>query len=153
MAAQWPLIVNKLVTLLPTLAGWSAVDVIDGRPVQDVTADQYCTVGFVTSPNNADEHAGSYTQTQDPDGFQYVESGTVRCQVTSATGATDIPAQRTALFVLCNAVEGSVRADRTLGGVLAPASTLDLHVEVLAVANQSGSAVSAVLTFSYTTVT
>lgn len=153
MAAQWPLLVTKLVALLPTLSGWSTVDVIDGRPVQSVTADQYCTVGFVASPNNSDETAGSYTQVRDPDGFQYAETGTVRCQIVSTTGDTDIPGQRTALFVLCDAFEASVRVDRTLGGVLSVTSTLDLQVEVLAAANGNGSALSAVLTLTYYTVT
>lgn len=44
MAAQWPLVVAKLLELLPTLDGWDQVRVLDG-PVRGPTPKQYATVG------------------------------------------------------------------------------------------------------------
>jgi hypothetical protein len=147
MAAQWPLVVARLVTLLPTLSGWSAVTVFDGPPVTaDVTSD-YVTVGFV-----ADDQAGDYNQTQDPNGFQYVETGTVRSQLSCITGDIDFPSMRTRVFALMDALEAAVRADRRLG-VLSPSGTSELDVDVLSLSNANGTAQSLVFTLHYQTVT
>jgi len=52
----WPVIVARLLELLPTLDGWAGVEVYDGPPVtRDAPAD-YCTVGFVLD----EDVAGSY---------------------------------------------------------------------------------------------
>jgi hypothetical protein len=154
MASQWPLIVDQLVTLLPALPGWAEVTVYDGRPTVPSPPLVYCTVGYVRlAAGDTDEQAGSFTKTRDPDGFQYVEVGDIRCQINTGMVGIDMPGQRAALFALADAIEASVRADRTLGGVLSPTSTLDLSVEVLAAINSGGTAASAVLTFLYSTVT
>ena len=147
MAAQWPLVVARLLALLPTLSGWSNVVVIDGPLVSaDVPAD-FVTVGYV-----ADDQAGSYNQVQDPNGFQYVETGTVRSQLNCATGDTDLPGMRTRVFALMDALEAAVRLDRTLG-VLSPAGTSELDVDVLSLSNSSGTAQQLTFTLHYQTVT
>jgi hypothetical protein len=129
------------------------VTVTQGRLTLPVATAQYCTVAFVES----DEfRAGSYRQTRDPDGTSYQETGNVLCQIntsTADTSASAVPTQQDALFVLLDALEVSVRTDRTLGGVLSPDSNLDLLVEVLSGLTGNGTAESAVLTLNYYTVT
>lgn len=148
MAAQWPLIVNRLVALLPTLSGWSAMTVFDGKPITEDWPANYCTVGYVFD----DLNAGTYSTTQDPDGYQYQETGEVRCQATVQTGDIDLSGMRTLLFSLTDALEAAIRTDRTLG-VLSKDSTLDLLVQPLAVQNNKGTAFSTVFTVRYLTVT
>jgi len=147
MGAQWPLVVARMNTLLPTLSGWDAVMVSDGPLISADVPTDYVTVGYVD-----DDTAGDYNQTQDPNGFQYVETGTVRSQLNCVTGDTDLPSMRARVFALMDALEAAVRADRRLG-VLSPAGTSELDVEVLSLSNENGTAQSLVFTLHYQTVT
>ena len=147
MGAQWPLVVARLLTLLPTLPGWSAVTVLDGPLISADVPTDYVTVGYVDN-----EQAGSYSQVQDPNGFQYVETGTVRSQLNCTTGDTDLAGMRARVFALVDAVEAAVRADRRLG-VLSPAGTSELVVDVLSLQNSAGTAQQLTLTLHYQTVT
>lgn len=149
MAAQWPLIITRLVTYLPTLAGWSAVTVYDGKPVTDDFPLVYCTVGYVYD----DQNAGTYSTTQDPDGFRIQETGEIRNQITAQTGDDiTLPAIRTQLFTYTDAFDAAIRADRTIG-VLSKDSSIDLIVEPLPIQNSKGTAFSAVFTVRYFTIT
>ena len=147
MATQWPLIVARLAALLPTLPGWSAVTVYDGPPVTNDVPRDYVTVGYV-----ADEQAGTYISVQDPNGFQWIETGTVRCQLSSMSGDTNLSLMRSRVFGLMDALEAAVRADRRLG-VLSPAGTSELDVDILSLQNVSGAAQSLLFTLHYQTFT
>ena len=148
MAAQWPRVVARLLTLLPTLPGWSAVTIYDGLPITlDVPTD-FVTVGYV-----AGQVAGNYSSVQDPNGFQWAETGDVQSQLNCATGDSDLSGVRARAFVLADALDASVRADRTLGGVLSPAGTSELSVQVESLENAAGTAQSLLLTLHYFTVT
>ena len=148
MAAQWPLIVARLLVLLPTLPGWSDVAVIDGLPLTADIPTDAVTVGYVT-----DDNAGAYTTIQDDSGFQWQEMGTVRGELSCVTGDTDLASMRTRMFGLIGAFQDSIRADRTLGGVLSPTGTVDLQVDVRSVQDVSGTEQSAVFTLTYFTIT
>jgi len=147
MATQWPLIVARLVALLPTLSGWSGVTVIDGPLVSADVPTDYVTVGYV-----ADDQAGTYNMQQDPNGFQYIEVGTVRSQLNCSTGDADLVGMRARVFALIDSLDAAIRADRRLG-VLSPAGTSELEVEVLSMQNANGTAQSLVFTLMYQTVT
>jgi len=149
MATQWPLIAERLLGLLPTLSGWTDVQVFDGPPVTgDIPAD-YATVGYVS-----DSQAGTYSLMQDDDGFQWGETGTIRSQLTCVTGDEDGLADcRTRAFALMDSVETYVRSDRTLGGVISPAGTSQLDVEVVSMQSGNGSGQTVVFTLTYYTVT
>jgi len=148
MATQWPLVVNRLVALLPTLPGWSDVTVIDGLPLTADVPTDVVTVGYVS-----DDNAGAYTTIQDDSGFQWQESGTVRCELSCVTGDTDLASMRTRMFGLLDSLEASIRADRTLGGVLSPQGTSELEVSVISDQGVSGAEQSAVFTLTYFTIT
>jgi hypothetical protein len=147
MATQWPLVVARLVALLPTLPGWSGVTAFDGPPVTAEVPTDYVTIGYV-----ADDHAGSYDTVQDPSGFRWVETGTVRSQLSCVTGDIDLAGTRARVFVLMDAVDAAVRADRRLG-VLSPEGTAELAVDVITVQNANGTAQSLIFTLHYQTVT
>ena len=148
MATQWPRVVARLLTLLPTLPGWSAVAVYDGLPITLDTPTDYITVGYV-----ANQVAGAYTTVQDPNGFQWAETGTVEAQLNCTTGDSDLPGMRARVFALADALDASIRADRTLGGTLSPAGTSGLDVTVDSLENSAGTAMSLLLTLYYQTVT
>lgn len=148
MAAQWPLVVDRLVALLPTLPGWDAVSVFDGKPVTDARPANYATVGYVPGSDNA----GTYSTTQSNDGFQYIETGQILSQLVCATGSVDLPGLRTAAFALLDQFDAAVRADRRLG-VLSQEGTADLTVDPLPASNKQGTALALVFTLSYLTVT
>ena len=147
MAAQWPLVVDRLVALLPTLTGWDQVAVFDGPPTTGDDPNNYCTVGYVE-----DDQGGTYDSVQHPNGFQYEETGEVRSQLVCRTGDDDLAGMRALLFSLADALDDAIRADRRLG-VLSPQGTSELVVDVLSVSNESGIAQAAVIALRYFTVT
>lgn len=147
MATQWPLVVQRLVTLLPTLPGWSGVSVFDGPPVTGDDPNAWCTVGYIS-----DDKAGNYTTTQHDDGFSRHETGEVRSEVVCNTGDDDLTIVRARLFALLDAVDVAVRADRRLG-VLSAEGTSTFAVEVMSVKDAQGTAQGATFTLHYTTVT
>lgn len=133
MATQWPLLASRLVALLPTLSGWSAVSVFDGPPVTGDTPTSYCTVGFIE-----DEDAGGYTDDQATAGNTLTtESGAIRCRLVVVSGDTDLSALRTAAFALVDALRASLRSDPT-AGVLPAGSMTSLEVNVRSAQNDRG---------------
>ena len=147
MATQWPLVVARLLTLLPTLPGWSAVTVLDGPLISVDVPTDYITVGYVTS-----EVAGNYASVQEPDGFRYGETGDVQSQLNCTTGDSDLPGVRARAFALADAFDAAVRADRRLG-VLSAEGTSELSVQVESLENAAGTATVLILTLHYFTVT
>lgn len=148
MATAWPNVVGWLITTLPTLPGWSTVEIYDGNPAEGDFPDDYVTVGY-----SGNDQAGSYTLTPDDDGFSVQEAGTVRSQLVCATDGVDAAGARVRLFVLVDALNAKVRADRTLGGVLSAQGTVDLAVDVESIQNPTGTAAFVSFTLSYYTVT
>lgn len=148
MSAQWPNVLNWLTTTVPTLAGWSAVTVFDGPPVTGDNPFVYFTVGYVSG-----DQAGSYTQAQDPSGFQLQETGEVKCELVINNGDGSVPAARAQGFALLDAIEAAIRADRRLAGTLPPQSDVTTAVDVLSVENAAGAAEAFVFTVHYFTVT
>lgn len=142
--AAWPLVVNRLVAVLPTLSGWSGVTVYDGQMVTGDSPADFVTVGFVPG----EDFAGSYEQAR-PEAWAVEETGTVRSQLVSQVGdQNQTPARRARVFALADAWEQWVTADPTLG-VLAPSSTASLSVDVEPVQNSAGSAARLIVTVSY----
>lgn len=148
MGTQWPVVHARLVALLPSLTGWSGVPVYDGPPVTGDAPTDYCTVGFALN----EDSAGNFEHERSGNGFQVQESGGVRCELVVTTGDTDLPTVRARAFTLMDAVEETIRADQTLG-VLSPASTTALTVDVVPAQSTSGAQQRLVFTVGYFTVT
>lgn len=122
---MWPLVVERLVALLPTLDGWASVRVFDGPPVTSETPEAYCTVGFVVD----EDASGGFEHELSRDGFFLFETGTVRCELVTQTGAVDLPSMRARGFALVDQITAAITADHTLG-VLSPDGTATLAVDV-----------------------
>jgi hypothetical protein len=152
--AAWPAVVNALLALFPTLTGWPpAESTYDAAPTT-AGSDFYVIVGgTLPLPGFEDDTAGSFSRTQDPDGFQTQETGTVRCQLTSASGAIDITGHRGKVFAAADALYAYLAAHRTLGGVLSQNATVDLTVDVTSLQDGTVSDQTLVLTVHYFTVT
>jgi hypothetical protein len=141
--AAWPQVVARLVDYLPTLPGWAGVPVFDGPPVTGESPTDYVTVGFVPG----EDFGGDFEQVR---GLSEMteESGTVRCQIVSTTGDTDLPARRARAFELYDAWHQWVTDDPTLG-VLYPSSSASLSAEVQPLQTTSGATQRLAVTVSY----
>jgi hypothetical protein len=82
----WPLVLGRLLTLLPTLSGWTGVAVYDGPPVTGDAPTDYATVGFVVG----EDFGGSFEIVDEPGGM-LTENGTVRTEIVCVTGDVDLP--------------------------------------------------------------
>ncbi len=148
MAAAWPLLLNRLVVLLPTLPGWSGVVVYDGEPAASEYPPEYVTVGFVPG----EDFGGSYEQTRNGEGGwqgALEESGTIRSELVVWSGdSNQLPTHRARAFALVDAWEAEVSRDERLG-VLGPSSTSSLAVDVQSAQTGDGSAQRLIVTLSY----
>lgn len=147
MSAAWPRVVDRLVSLLPTLPGWSGVVVFDGPPVTQDAPPTFVTVGYVVG----EDFGGTYEQTRNGEGGwqgALTESGTVRSEVVCATGDVDLPAMRAKAFALVDAWEAEVSRDETLG-VLGASSTSSLSVDVQPAQTDRGTVQRLTVTLSY----
>jgi hypothetical protein len=147
MATQWPVVHARLVALLPTLAGWPQF-VYDGPPVTGDAPFAYATVGYALNRDGA----GSFSQTRAGNGFQVEESGSVQCELVTLTGDADLASMRVQGFALIDVLDASLRADQTLG-VLAPASTCSLSVDVIPEQSTAGAVQRLAFSIDYFTVT
>lgn len=141
--AAWPLVRNRLVEILPTLPGWSGVTVMHGQQVSGDAPSDFVTVGYVPG----EDFAGSYEQSR-PAGWGIEENGTVRSQVVSASGSTDIAAREARAYELVDAWEAWLSVDPTMG-VLMQGSTASLSVDVEPVQNSAGAAARLIVTVTY----
>lgn len=144
MAAAWPVIVDRLVVVLPTLAGWAGVPVYDGPPVTGEDPPDFVTVGYVAG----EDFGGSYEQTPPAGPWLIEETGTIRSQIVCSTGGVDLPAMRARAFALADAWQAWVTSDPTLG-VLNPSSTAALAVDVEPVQTTNGAVQRLVVTLTY----
>ena len=149
MATQWPLVAARLVELLPTLPGWSQVQVFDGPPPTQTMPATFAIVGHVLAEGEA---AGQYGTAQAPDGHRRIETGEVVCQLASQIGSAGVAFARAQAFSLMDALDEYIRSDRRMG-VLSAEGTSRLAVNVMTAWNQSGTAQSLNFSVAYTTVT
>lgn len=153
MATQWPIVQARLVALLPTLPGWDTVNVIAGEQSRDPELPvAVATVGFTTVGYTSIGDTGSCRFEQAADGFGQIETGTVACEITLATGDSDGTASETAVWAALDAVKAAVQADRRLG-VLSPDGTSSFTIGGMPTANSEGTAYTARFALDYFTVT
>jgi hypothetical protein len=148
--AQWPLVVNRLLALLPTLPGWAGVVSVHDGAAYDSVKQIFATVAH--SDDGQTTQAGGYTSTLHLDGVSYAETGHVACQITYNDDRATITTARGALFPLLNQLDAAIRADRTLG-VLSKEGTTDLDVSILSAQTIPGAAYTVPFTLHYFTVT
>lgn len=144
MSAAWPLVRNQLVAHLPALTGWTGVTVVNGQPITAADVGDLVTVGFVRT----EDFAGSYEQTYSLGGL-LEEVGTIRSEVSCATGADDLPSVQIRAFVLVDAWEAWITSDPTLG-VLPQSSSASLAVDVEPLQDSQGTEQRLVVTLNYT---
>lgn len=145
MSAAWPVVLNRLLVLLPTLPGWSGVEVFDGPPTTGDAPKSFVTVGFV----QGEDYGGNYDRTRGTANL-LEENGAIRSEIVCWTGDVDLPTTRAQAFALADAWEAAVAADQTLG-VLPPSSTSSLTVDVAPVQTTSGAEQRLVVTLTYFT--
>jgi hypothetical protein len=151
MTTVWPLAYTGLLTLLPTLPGWSATTVYDGAPESGDApgtdgVSRYIAVGFVED----EQGAGSFQQNPDGDGYFDIETGEVRSELYVGNGDGDLAGARTAAFALIDSLKAALAADRTIAGALPHGSTSSVSADVLPAKDSNGAGVLLILSVSYT---
>jgi len=131
VAVLWPIVRDRLVTILPTLPGFGAVTVYDGPVTSGDTPATYVTVGW--QPRTEDESAGSFTQLEGPDGFSVTEDGAVLMEFAAVTGDSTVPDA----FAMYGALATWLQQNPRLG-ILVPGSLASLQVEVAEAQNTAG---------------
>lgn len=149
MAVQWPLLVSRLLVLLPTLDGWGQVSVFDGAAF-DSSRPVFCTVAH--SDDGQVTTAGSFATAQSDDGFQYSETGNVACQLTFTDDRATVAALRAKVFGLLDPLDAAIRADRRLG-VLSADGYTQLDVNVTSTQLVEGAGLTLPFSINYFTVT
>ena len=142
MNAALPALLDRLVSWLPTLPGWSKVAVFDGPTLTRDALTDFVTVGFV----DGEDFGGTFEPGESLGDF-WDESGTVRSEIVSQTGNDDIAGCRARVFALFNAWQAAQQADQTLGGVVASSR---LSADLQPVQNTGGSAVRLAVSLIYT---
>jgi hypothetical protein len=141
------LVVQRLAALLPTLPGWSSVAVFDGPPIAGNDDSIYVTVGMSTASPPARRRRRR----------RAAGSSTTRSARSSANSSSIRAARMCrgprAGFALYDALDASVKADRTLGGVLQGGATSALSYEVQYVSNGRAPPWPSIVTVSYQTTT
>lgn len=140
----WPAVKNRLVELLPTLAGWDKVSVYNGPVVTGAAPTTFLTVGFVPG----EDFGGSYEQDRGL-GDAPLELGTIRSELVCSLGGTDLPAVEALAFELMDAWQAEVDRDPTLG-VMRQGSTSTLTVDVEPSQTTGGAVQRLTVTLSYT---
>ena len=144
MTAAWPLVVDRLVQLLPSLTGWDDVAVFDGPPVTQDAPANYLTIGFVLG----EDAAGEIERITHGVAGMLEELGSIRCELVCTTGETDLSGMRAKAFALVDSWQAEVSRDQSLG-VLSPSSTTALSVEVLPAQTDAGASQRLVVTLNY----
>ena len=146
---RWPDVYTALLRLLPTLPGFTGVQVYDGQFVGNDFPIDYVTVGF-----QSDDGAGSFIQQPDPSCFATTEVGDIKCLMSSNSGDTDPGADRNRVFAMFTALQTEVTRDQTLRGALTGANYLvTLSAQVVALENTQGAASSLLVSVAYQTTT
>lgn len=142
MSVWWPVLQQRLVVLIPTLAsGWT---VFDGPAAgREKGVHQYILVGAST-----EGEGGSYNQPDDTVDTLRAEEGTVVVELNSWTGDVAAPTRRAECFAVADALEALIRADQRLG-VLPVSSTSALSAEI--VTPTKGTSFRLVLSVAYFT--
>lgn len=146
---RWPDVYTALLALLPTLPGFTGVQVYDGQFVGNDYPTDYVTVGF-----QSDDGAGSFIQQPDPSCFATTEVGDIKCLMSSNSGDTDPAADRARVFAMFTALQTEVTRDQTLRGALADCNhVVTLSAQVVALENTAGAASSLLVSVAYQTTT
>lgn len=147
--AQWPVIYNRLLVWLPALSAFTSgpTPVYDGPPDASDQTPTFMTVGYVQD----EDGAGSFSQERAGNGFQTVETGTIRGEVYAGNGDGDLAAARAAAFALVDAIQAGLVADQTLG-VLPQGASLSLTVDPRSL-TEEGAAVYLPLSINYVVTT
>ena len=146
---RWPDVYTALLALLPTLPGFTGVQVYDGQFVGNDYPTDYVTVGF-----QSDDGAGSFIQQPDPSCFATTEVGDIKCLMSCNSGDTEPSADRNRVFAMFTALQTEVTRDQSLRGALTGSNYLvTLSAQVVALENTAGAASSLIVSVAYQTTT
>jgi hypothetical protein len=84
MTTRWPLVVGYLLETLPTLPGWSGLQVFDTDPLTASAPPAYAVVARTVN----DTSSGTYSRAVHTSGL-IVESGVVRVELVTRSGSAD----------------------------------------------------------------
>lgn len=146
---RWPAIVSGLVALWQGAVAGDTDAVYDGPPVTADTPLRWVTVGW--AEDDAGAASGSSRRVPMYDGTIWGEEGTVLCEIVAQAEESDISAPRASAFDFYDTLAAAVEADRTLGGLLSPDSTIELQADGFPEADAGAAIFHIRVTVTYTT--
>lgn len=147
--AAWPTVKAALAAAAGALSEFADAEIYVGPVATMDVPLKYLAVGFVNDENNA----GTYERAPAYDGSVWAETGEVRSTIVAQAGDSDPSIAEGDAFAMADALDGWIRDNRTLGGVLSPDSDIRTSVDVLSISNSEGTATELVLVLTYTTTT
>jgi hypothetical protein len=152
--AQYPLIVARLVAILPGLTGWEGFTVTDGPLLADVVPTRYATVGSAAAPRVFGHNVidDSYACDLSDLSYHWTETGTVNIELSCGSGDSGIDTVRAAVQAALNGLESAIRADRRLA-ILSTQGYFRFTVTSAPLLDATGSGYVARCALSYYTVT
>jgi hypothetical protein len=148
MATKWPTIVSTLVALWQGAAGPDD-GVYFGPPVTSDIPLRWVTVAW--AEDDAGAASGSPRRVQMYDGSTWGESGTVLCEIVAQAESSDLETTATSAWQFFDVLTAAVEADRTLGKVLSPDSSIEVQGEGFPEADGTTSIFHIRVTVTYTT--
>lgn len=144
MAVAWNRVRDALWDQLPGVVP-AGVKSYNGPLVSGNSPSAYLTVGH--APSSPDDTGGLFTQENGPDGYTATEDGFVVCELGAVTGTANVPS----VFAAFDAIASHIQSDMTLGGVLAPGSTVTVGASVVEAQTKSGAVQRLIVTVQYLT--
>lgn len=144
MAVAWPKVRAALAQSLPSAlpAGFKFSN---GPIVGGDSPRGYFTLGH--APSTDDDSSGTFIQANGPDGYVVTESGFITGELGAVTGSANMPS----VFAAFDALVSRIQSDMTLGGVLAPGSTVTAEASVVEEQTKSGAVQRLIVTIQYLT--
>jgi hypothetical protein len=126
MVTKLPAVITALIAVWQPVAGPDDA-VYDSVPVGSDIPLRWVTVGW--AEDDAGGSTGTIHHQQMYDGSVWGEQGTVLAEIVAQSTTDLLPVVRASAFAFYDDLFAAVEADRTLGGVLSPDSSIQLECE------------------------
>ena len=148
MVTKQPAVIAGLLAVWQPVAGPTDA-VYDSVPVGSDTPLRWVTVGWAEDDTGGS--TGTVRHLQMYDGATWGEEGTVLCEIVAQSTSDPLPTVRASAFAFYDDLFAAVMADRRLGGVLSPDSSVQLECEGWPRADASAAEFHIRIVVTYTT--
>lgn len=142
--AAWAAVKAALVSALPAVVG-SSVTVYDGPVVTGEAPRAYLTIG--NQPSSEQGSSGVFSQANGPDGFAWLETGTVLCELGALSADPTLPS----VFASFDAITAYLAGNQLLAGSMFASATVSASAEVVQLQTTAGATQHLLISINYQT--